>query len=611
MSGLSYFDNGGQVEADQTQVMVKPTSGRGRYGLPTPTTNIPASTGVLSAMEQVYMDKLAQQSGFMEAMKDAAAWWSGGVEGPSAGLSRRGKEREEQAANLFQLQTQIAQFKAAQEDQAKFEREKPALLGQSSSLSGMDLQPHEIDLLSRTRTRAEFNDLLGKFGMERTKGLSQPGAAEAKYPVFILDDEGNPVYDEVPLAVRNQLVRSGKGFLPGSELPAPKPAAPPAAAPPAAAPPAAAPPAAAPPAAAPPAAAPPAAAPPAAAPLPAPTYTFSELSPDQINAMRQTGRDMGLTQDVVDRPDAAELFDKQPMEKRKKIFEALSKTPTQLAAAPSGTMTDVTAPTTGRATQPTQLAQAMAPAAPPAAPRRVPTVVSARAEQEAEKLERAEDIKVVAKEYENFRSDIKSAPVKETTASEAIKLLTQDKTIAGFFQKPGIGAALGTLIKSGISAPGGHSIGIKELDEVLFKGQKDVTTEQIRARDRLRTLLNTNSLMAASIMKGQGAVTEFERQLLERMVGSLDSTPENLVKIQQMLQARAQLDMRTGEDFRKSGLTYNKYTRSNEYVNALRDYQIKIKQIEDSDVRTPLSQSQKPSQGQGTTSGGVRWREVR
>lgn len=285
----------------------------------------------------------------------------------------------------------------------------------------------------------------------------------------------------------------------------------------------------------------------------------------------------------------------------------------QMAAAPSTTMTDVTAPTTGRVTQPTQLAQAQAPApaAPPAAPRRVPSMVSIRAEQEAEKLERAEDIKVVAKEYETFRDNVKTAPIKETTASEAITLLTRDSTIAGFFQKPGVGAALGTLIKSGISAPGGHSIGVKELDEVLFKGQKNITPEQIRARDRLRTLLDTNSLLASSIMKGQGAVTQFERELVARMVGSLDSTPENLVKIQQILQARAQLDMKLGEEFRKSGLTYNKFTSSDVYANAHRDYTNKIKQIESSDVRTPLSQSQKPPQGQGTTSGGVKWREVR
>lgn len=588
MSGLSYFDQGSQADDEQetpVSVPAKPSAGKGTYALPTIAGNVNVNQGVLSAMEQMYVDKLNQQQGFMEAMKDAAAWWSGGVEGPSAALSRREKDREAQAANLFQLQTQIAQYKAAQESAKKQAQNYRTLLGGGEPTAGApaeggagsDIPQNVRGEMSRLLDAGDvagadkvYKDWFKTNVTETVKFLNN--AASYKADVEMIDPRTGE-YTIVNAIDAKRLYDSGAGrptgrttggAAPTGELTTADKAIPPA-----------------------PVTTAPAPAPAPAAPAPAPAaapknYTFDELSPDQLATLQAKAKSMGLQGDVASRPDAAELFNKQPLDKRKAIFGSLQPEP---AAA--------------------------APAAPAAPVKPKESIAQARLRLKTEEQERGEEIKIVAKEYETFRSDVKSAPIKETTASEAITLLTRDPTIAGILQKPGVGAALGTLVKTGISAPGGHSIGIKEIDEVLFKGQKNVTPEQIRARDRLRTLFNTNSLLAASIMKGQGQITEFERQLLERMVGSLDSTPENLVKIQKVLQARAKLDMSLGEKFNKSGLTYNKFTSSPEYMNSVRDYHKQIKDIEDEDVRKALPRSQGQAPRSGATTGGVKWREVK
>ena len=562
MGGLSYFDNGGQAEPDQevdtssARLQVKPTAAKGKIQYPALSGTIPAGQSTLQAMEEMYQEMLARQtgmSGFLEAAKDAQAWWTPGGANRAQALDTRSKAREQQTADMFNMRSQIAQYKAAMEDQAKFEKEKPQLLGQSSALSGIDLQPHEVDMLNRAPNRSEFNKLLEKFVLERTKGLSQPGAAENKYPVLMKDEEGNfTIPNEVPLADRNRLIRSGEGIMPGGQPPAARPGPRPAAAP-------------APAPAAPPmttAAVPPGgnltaadmAIPPATAEAPkvvpasvisprvaatAPVnYTADEITPAQMQVFREKFKTDPRTKDLIhsplDRPDFAELFNKRPLEERKKLFSALgtdeSVQPTQVAAAPAETMTDVAAPGIGAVTRPTPVAQA--------APKPTLTMPQIRAQQELAIKRAAEQAKTEAESEKSHNESAETATIRERTASELIDLIKEYPTVVGVFQKPGVAAALGTLISSGISA-GQFSIGVPDLDEALFKGQKNLTDAQIQARDRIRSLLDTTSLNAASIIKGQGSVTEFERRLLSSMVGSLKNTPENLVKIQKTLMENA------------------------------------------------------------------------
>jgi len=76
-----------------------------------------ANESVLANMERLYQQKQAQNQGFlgsiMEGLKDAAAWTSGGMQGPAEALALRATEKDKQAKELFDMQTQIAAQKAA------------------------------------------------------------------------------------------------------------------------------------------------------------------------------------------------------------------------------------------------------------------------------------------------------------------------------------------------------------------------------------------------------------------------------------------------------------------------------------------------------------------
>ena len=56
---------------------------------------------------------------FMSGLKDAAAWASGGVHGPTAGLATRDREKSLEAQQLYDMRTKIATMQAAQERQKR------------------------------------------------------------------------------------------------------------------------------------------------------------------------------------------------------------------------------------------------------------------------------------------------------------------------------------------------------------------------------------------------------------------------------------------------------------------------------------------------------------
>lgn len=277
---------------------------------------------------------------------------------------------------------------------------------------------------------------------------------------------------------------------------------------------------------------------------------------------------------VFSRPDMAERFNAYPEDARRKLFTAADE-----IIATRGQAIPVSAPAAPQAPvtpEPIQVAQA---------PARLPTIPEARARQKFEEQRGAELAKIEAADQTEHMAATKTAIDRERTASETIKLLYEDPTITGFFQKPGVAAALGTLIKSGISAPGGHSIGIKDLDDVLFKGQKTVTPEQIAARDRLRSLLNKASLfLTSAINKGQGAVSNYERELYANLVGSLDNTPENIVKIQKTLLENAKMRRNMDQAWKDSNMAWGDFIKSAKYQQMERDYDKALEKIENEKI---------------------------
>jgi hypothetical protein len=592
-----------------------------RYTLPVaPTTGVlPAS--ILEDMERIYQQRIAAQSPFQEYIKDVLAW--GGTEKPGTTLEtvrRRGQEKEDRAAELFQMRSQIAAAKAQQQQlakQAEFLQGlgrpgapgAPGAVGAPSVAGGAQLPP---EVLQAIQEKMGMGDIAGaqaildnyrktKIG-EELKFTTNP-ATYARNIEVVLPDGRIEIVD--PLTAR-RMAESGQGVIvppaagpARTATPAPTPAAGPAPVPAAGPMPAAGP-------APVPAAGPapvPAAGPAALPPLPRPETTtadqfkFENLTEQQIAGLENQMKSMGVDpRDTLRRADIAERFNSYPLNVRQRAF----------TAANEG-MVPVSGQAPAAPQEPIQVAQA------PTAPPTRPTLPEARARMEAEKEERKSMAEKEAKQFEAFLTATET-PVaidRIETAREIIDITTRRPQVVGILQNQGVASALSVLLQSGMSISGGHSIGMKDLDEAIFRARPGTKPEDIEARDRLRTLLEKTAFHLSTIIKGQGQVTEFERTLLQQVAGSIRSTPENIIKIQQSLKARAELDKKLGEMYtsRASGMTYSQFKGTDQYKSAVKAYEDRLRQIQREKVTFP-AQPPAGAPKSGTTPGGLKWRVV-
>lgn len=117
MAGLNALDTDTSSTEDQPAALTKPVTPKGKFAVGSPVGAVPMSESVLQNMQRMIEQRQAQQQGlggFIETLKDATAWTSGGIHGPTDALSKRATDRENRAAELFQLQNQLAQQKTAQ-----------------------------------------------------------------------------------------------------------------------------------------------------------------------------------------------------------------------------------------------------------------------------------------------------------------------------------------------------------------------------------------------------------------------------------------------------------------------------------------------------------------
>ena len=92
----------------------KAATAKGAYALPIGGGLTGVDPTLLENMQKLIAEREAQKNSFMEGLKDATAWWSGGMAGPGAALQARDKQREEQDATTFGMKSQLAQYKSQQ-----------------------------------------------------------------------------------------------------------------------------------------------------------------------------------------------------------------------------------------------------------------------------------------------------------------------------------------------------------------------------------------------------------------------------------------------------------------------------------------------------------------
>jgi hypothetical protein len=475
-----------------------------------------ASPSTLDAMAELYNQRMSKQNSFMEAMKDAAAWTGGGIQGPTETLKMRDEQRSKQAAELFSMQNQIAQHRQAMADSNIFlgtPQPTAAAQGQATAtdagaapqigrvggLVDMIKDPNlkrQISHLYATDKKAAHQQL-NKYLME-----SSPMTGELARRVNMIQNDPNISDDDKAKLVTNAIagsdafkpidVRTPKGTIqkqlyqtvptaqgtPAANAiknPAPPPlpqqaqqAGTPAAATGAAPPPGAAPRAATPPGAAPRAA--------AAAPAPAPAQPTPATMAPSSGVLGGIGLDPGSKEELDLRVDLGKA---------------------KIAGV-------------------------------------------------------AEESKEVGKEAGMSQNAMnmagKTAPIRLASIQNVSNIIDRHTKAAGPLSKPGMLPAVLTVVQDGISAGNFGQVGMPGIEKAVRQlggGQAEIDAAQELGREFAKMQLAN----AQSFLKGQGAVSDAERRLISEMSGRTGDSPTAIRRFMQWEKKAAEYDRDLHKDY--------------------------------------------------------------
>lgn len=142
--------------------------------------------------------------------------------------------------------------------------------------------------------------------------------------------------------------------------------------------------------------------------------------------------------------------------------------------------------------------------------------------------------------------------------------------IFGIFNRPDVATAILNLVQEGVQSPGQTSIRAGALEDTLRN--VGLPQEQIdRYRFALSTMANIQ-LQQAKLAAGQGAISNFERQLFADAVISPRDNPATILAKLSMMEARAQFDRTRASALRRSKMSADEYVETPEYKKMVDDY---------------------------------------
>lgn len=151
--------------------------------------------------------------------------------------------------------------------------------------------------------------------------------------------------------------------------------------------------------------------------------------------------------------------------------------------------------------------------------------------------------------------------------------------IFGIFNRPDVGTAILNLVNEGVRGQGG-SIQVGALEDTLRN--VGLPQDQIdRYRFALATMANIQ-LQQAKLAAGQGAVSNFERDLFANATISPKDNPGTILAKLSMLEARADFDRKRASALRRSKMEADEYMETDDYNKLVQDYLGKISNISSS-----------------------------
>ena len=141
--------------------------------------------------------------------------------------------------------------------------------------------------------------------------------------------------------------------------------------------------------------------------------------------------------------------------------------------------------------------------------------------------------------------------------------------IFGIFNRPEFSAALGKLLQTGVGIPG-FSVGIPEIQNIMRNIR--LPQEQINDYQIAASLFAQMQLQISKLQQGQGAVSDFERQLFATAGVTAEDNPGTIRKKLALLTARAEFERNVAKNLRASKLNADDFKDSDQYQKLLESY---------------------------------------
>jgi soluble lytic murein transglycosylase-like protein len=544
-NGLSYFDDGGLVsepEEKLTEFTTAPPTGAAAKKIPLG----PTQTADLLANMQAMIDRRESPMAiFNRGLERASAWGSGGLQGPSAALNQLNQREQNEEKSTFDMRQQMAAYRAAQAQQEADAKAVSGFMGGApmGGFSYADLPPASkarVYMASPSQKRAVLDAELKMLSAEQTKGDYNPAALDRNKEALIR----NPRTGQIELREVNSLEYrdlQAKGLIvPASEMygVGAKPAAPAAGTAPAA--------------------------------VGSPTITPADIrrvesggNPAAVSSkgaegtmqvMPATQKDpgFGVKPAANKSPEELERTGVDYFAAMKRVYgddvtaaiaynmgpgatDKWIKEGKKFDQLPAETQDYVKKLTAGKAP-----AATTAPG--------IPDIAKIKADRKIQEARNVSAAEASGKTSEELRKTFLAETNPDNVSQEVVEakrvqdIVKNNPTIAGVLQAPGMGPAIAKVLEGGVG-----TFGIKEIQDAIYLTLPTTTRKALGERNELITYLARIELKAAKLIKGQGQITEGEREILKRASSDIRDPAEAIYKKAKMIEALG----RKNEEMRK------------------------------------------------------------
>ena len=145
---------------------------------------------ILANMQQMINERYTPMSSFNRGMERAAAWGSGGIQGPSAALNQLNAQELSESKNIFEMRKQMAAYKQAQAQQEAFEKRRAEQLGTGTGTAGAPgamseatMPPQIRTALQNATTQEAYDKIYNTWAQKQSEIYANPTMDEPKIPV--------------------------------------------------------------------------------------------------------------------------------------------------------------------------------------------------------------------------------------------------------------------------------------------------------------------------------------------------------------------------------------------------------------------------------------------